>query len=113
MIYLRSAYKALSATASFATLLWTFLLFHAAVVPTSAAENFPLYPCIRANVKFWEDVYSRYSTRQGILHDTEDLSRVYAVIDLVDWEAPDAAQINSERVKAAKERIHLILTQLG
>lgn len=113
MIYLRSAYKALSATASFATLFWTFLLFHAAVVPTSAAENFPLYPCIRANVKFWEDVYSRYSTRQGILHDTEDLSRVYAVIDLVDWEAPDAAQINSERVKAAKERIHLILTQLG
>ncbi|WP_319586719.1 lytic transglycosylase domain-containing protein [uncultured Desulfobulbus sp.] len=78
-----------------------------------AAENFPLYPCIRANVKFWEDVYSRYSTRQGILHDTDDLSRVYAVIDLVDWEAPDSAKTNSGRIQAAKSRINAILANLG
>ena len=78
-----------------------------------ATENFPLYPCISANVKFWEDVYSRYSTRQGILHDTDDLGRVYAVIDLVDWEMPDSAKINSERIKDAKARIHALLTDLG
>lgn len=78
-----------------------------------AAENFPLYPSIKANVKFWEDVYSRYTTRQGIIHDTDNLSRVYTVIDLVDWETSNAAQINSDRVKAAKDRIKEILLSLG
>ena len=78
-----------------------------------ATENFPLYPCLSANVKFWEDVYSRYSTRQGILHDTDDLGRVYAIIDLVDWEMPDSAKINGERIKVAKARINALLTDLG
>jgi membrane-bound lytic murein transglycosylase D len=81
--------------------------------PILAAEKFPLYPSIKANVKFWEDVYSRYTTRQGIIHDTNDLSRVYMVIDLVDWETTNAAQINSDRVKAAKDRIKEILLTLG
>lgn len=81
--------------------------------PTLAAENFPLYPSIKANVKFWEDVYSRYSTRQGIIHDTDNLSRVYTVIELVDWETTNAAQINSDRVKSAKDRIREILLTLG
>jgi len=78
-----------------------------------AADDFPFYPCLRANVKFWEDIYSRYSTRQGIVHDMDDLSRVYTVIDLVDWESPDSAKINGERIKAAKERISDILAALG
>jgi membrane-bound lytic murein transglycosylase D len=92
-----------------------FFSFALCASPTGslAAEKFPLYPCIRANVKFWEDVYSRYSTRQGILHDKDDLSRVYAVIDLVDWEAPDSGKTNSGRIQAAKSRINAILTNLG
>ena len=81
--------------------------------PTLAAENFPLYPSIKTNVKFWEDVYSRYTTRQGIIHDTDDLSRVYTVIDLVDWETTNAAQINNDRIKTAKDRIKEILLSLG
>ncbi|WP_051553631.1 lytic transglycosylase domain-containing protein [Desulfobulbus elongatus] len=89
------------------------LLTLPALSPAQAAETFPLYPCLRANVRFWENVYSRYSTRQGILHDTENLGRVYAVVDLVDWETTDAARINGERIKAAKERITAILTRLG
>ena len=91
---------------------WSLVL---GITPTAslAADTFPLYPCLKANVKFWEDVYSRYSTRQGVVHDMEDLRRVYAVIDLVDWEAPDAAKINSERIKAAKDRIDGILASLG
>lgn len=97
----------------FAVLLCLYLAFGPAVTLSTAGENFPLYPCLRTNVKFWEDVYSRYSTRQGILHDTDDLSRVYAIIDLVDWEATDSARINNERIKAAKARIAAILTALG
>jgi len=84
-----------------------------AVTKSFAAESFPLYPCISTNVKFWEAVYSRYSTRQGILHDIDDLSRVYAIIELEDWDAAGSAKINSERIKEAKNRINEILTELG
>ena len=79
----------------------------------ATAEQFPLYPCIQANVKFWEDVYSRYTTKQGILHDTGNLSRVYAVIDLVGWEENDSARINNERIRDAKKRISEILRDLS
>lgn len=89
------------------------IIFLATWQPTLAAENFPLYPSIKANVKFWEDIYSRYTTRQGVIHDTDNLSRVYTVVDLVDWETATAAQINSDRVKAAKDRIREILLTLG
>ncbi|MDR2551519.1 MAG: lytic transglycosylase domain-containing protein [Desulfobulbus sp.] len=89
------------------------LTWSSAIVPVLAAEKFPLYPCLRTNVKFWENIYSRYSTRQGILHDTDDLGRVYAIVDLVDWESADAARINGERIKTAKDRINDILTRLG
>ena len=79
----------------------------------AAAEQFPIYPCIQANVKFWEDVYSLYNTKQGILHDINDLSRVYAVIDLVGWEENDSARINNERIRDAKKRISEILKDLS
>ncbi|MCL2789619.1 MAG: lytic transglycosylase domain-containing protein [Desulfobulbus sp.] len=78
-----------------------------------AAEKFPFYPCLKSNVKFWENVYSRYSTRQGILHDSEDLSRVYTIVDLVDWESMDATRINNERIEAVKKRITGLLNRLG
>jgi len=79
----------------------------------AAAEQFPLYPCINTNVKFWEDIYSRYSTRQGLLHDSDNLNLVYTVIDLVDADIPDARKVNNERIEAAKNRINNILSALG
>lgn len=113
MIFTRFKCKAKRPLCFLALLLCLCLAFGIVAPLSLAGENFPLYPCLRNNVKFWEDVYSRYSTRQGILHDTDDLSRVYAVIDLVDWEATDSARINNERIKAAKGRIAAILTTLG
>jgi len=113
MICPQATHKASQATVSLAALLWTVALCCVSALPALAADNFPLYPSIRANVKFWEDVYSRYSTQQGILHDADNLSRVYAVVDLADRDAPGAAQINSERIQTAKARIVDVLTDLG
>lgn len=113
MIFFRYKRRAKRLWCICAVLLCLCLALGPAAPLSLAGENFPLYPCLRNNVKFWEDVYSRYSTRQGILHDTDDLSRVYAVIDLVDWEATDSARINNERIKAAKGRIAAVLDALG
>jgi membrane-bound lytic murein transglycosylase D len=91
----------------------SYLSFCFSITASFATEQFPFYPCIKANVKFWEDVYSRYSTQQGLLHDINNLSRVYTVVDLVDGDTPGSTKINSERIKAAKSRLSDILSDLG
>jgi membrane-bound lytic murein transglycosylase D len=113
MIFLRSERKATPFFFFFVFFICLACMFCVSPVGSLAAENFPFYPSLKASVKFWEDIYSRYSTHQGVLHDEDDLSRVYAVIDLVDWETSDSAKINSERIRVAKSRISTILTNLG
>jgi membrane-bound lytic murein transglycosylase D len=78
-----------------------------------AEEPFPLYPSIRTNVAFWEDVYSRYTTRQGILHDKDNLAIIYTIVDLVDWNTRGAARINRKMIKLARHRYKKILTNLA
>lgn len=82
-------------------------------VPSTAATNFPVYPEIQSNVGFWEKVYSTYSTRQGILHDKEDLDIIYTVVNLVDWHTPGAARINKKLIGLARKRYKTILTTLA
>ena len=48
----------------------------------AAAETFPRYDLIKPNVDFWTDIYTRYTSRQAVVHDSHDLSIVYEVIDL-------------------------------
>ncbi|HBI15413.1 MAG TPA: lytic transglycosylase [Desulfobulbaceae bacterium] len=91
------------------------LLFFALLATAwpAAAELFPLYPSIRNNVAFWEDVYSRYSTTQGIFHDQDNLSIVYGVVELANWDVPGAAHLNKEIIKAARQRYKSILNDLA
>nr|WP_321466288.1 transglycosylase SLT domain-containing protein [uncultured Desulfobulbus sp.] len=84
-----------------------------AATTVHAGPTFPLYPCIQKNVRFWEAIYGRYTTRQGIIHDAEDLGRIYSVVDLVDWKLPLASLINENRIKGEKDRIRSILASLA
>jgi membrane-bound lytic murein transglycosylase D len=92
---------------------WLHLFFTCFPAVSWAGELFPLYPSIRANVQFWEDIYSKYTTNQGVLHDREHLDRVYTVVQLVPRQVPGASTLNSERIKMARQRIDSILLQLG
>ncbi len=80
---------------------------------STSSEAFPLYPAIEANVAFWEDIYSRYTTRQAVLHDSRDLSKVYAVVELEDRNAPGGHQRNEERTSRAKARLADLLSYLA
>jgi len=84
-----------------------------AALPAMAGPGFPIFPVIESNVNFWEKVYSTYSTRQGILHDKEDLDIIYTVVNLVDWNTPGAARINKQLVKIARQRYKNILSSLA
>jgi len=79
----------------------------------ATSEPFPVYPGIAANVRFWIDVYSKYPTTKGIIHDNSDLNIVYGVIDLLPPEKHGASKENAKRIKIGKEEYRKILEQLS
>jgi len=79
----------------------------------AAQDPFPLYPSIERNVDFWTDIYSKYPTTQGILHDSIDLHIVYDVIELLASERHGARKENRKRIKNAKKKYKKILENLA
>lgn len=44
-----------------------------------------LFPCpenLKANVDFWENIYSKYESKQGLIHHQDSLSITYEIIDI-------------------------------
>jgi len=81
---------------------------------TSATLNpFPLYPSIRANVDFWKLVYSKYSSRYGLIHDSDNLAVIYEVVDLQDPRMPSNSKVNRKKIRRAKKKYRRILQELA
>jgi membrane-bound lytic murein transglycosylase D len=73
-----------------------------------AGARFPIYKIIAPNVQFWEKIYGTYTSDQGVLHDKNDLSIIYAVIDFVPRNTPGADRVNTrleEMVRQQHEKI--------
>lgn len=74
-------------------------------------QAFAIPKGLEANVSFWIDIYTRYSTDQGLIHDSEYIDLVYEVLDfssIVEQKNLDAFQkerMRSRQVKAAKKRV--------
>ena len=87
------------------------------VIPHSdiSASNdpFPEYTCIQPNVAFWKKIYIEYTSLQAILHDREDPSIIYGVIELLDPNEHSARRINRSRIKKAKNEYKAILRKLA
>ena len=81
------------------------LVFLSALFPTAGFcdQSFPFYQSIESNFKFWEKIYSTYSLNDAVIHDSEDLSRIYEVISTLDPALPGAQRINR---KVLKEKQH-------
>ena len=91
------------------------LLIMLLLLPLAAYANerlFPTYPIIQNNIKFWQDVYTHYSSTQGILHDDEDLSIIYDIIELEAENVEGYQKINQNRIKARKKKYLNILKKL-
>jgi membrane-bound lytic murein transglycosylase D len=52
-------------------------------VPPSAQETllFPRPAILKPAIAFWTDVFQKYSENQSVVHDTNDLGIIYAVLD--------------------------------
>jgi membrane-bound lytic murein transglycosylase D len=69
-------------------------------------------------VAFWRDIYSKYTTDQGVIHDTENLDIVYGHVDFKDIIADTSltprqrAKKKQKLVDDKKKEIHEILVKL-
>ncbi len=91
-----------------------FLFFIATHCHAAATSNqkFPHFKAIAKNVAFWEKIYSKYSLNEAVIHDTEDLSKVYEIIPLLGDDLPGANHFNSVFQQLAKEKYRVILQKL-
>jgi membrane-bound lytic murein transglycosylase D len=93
------------------------LLFFATVLlidgRCEAGARFPIYQIIAPNVQFWEKIYGTYASDQGVLHDKNDLSIIYAVIDFVPRQTPGAGTVNAQLEKMVRMRHQKILEKFA
>jgi membrane-bound lytic murein transglycosylase D len=81
------------------------------------AADFRIPPNLRPQVEFWIDVFATYSRYQDVIHDTEHLDRVYAVLDFRELaaEGVGGGQIDRmmrEQEDAEKARVRAMLYRL-
>ncbi len=81
-------------------------------VGRAETDTFPLPAVIQPNVTFWTKIYTEYSTRNGVLHDSRRLDIIYGVIELVDPDRHGGRKTNKKRIKKAKKKYKAILAKL-
>ncbi len=76
-------------------------------------RHFPHYKVIHANVVFWEKVYSTHSGNTAIIHDRNNLSRIYTTVTLLDKNVAGAQKQNSKQIERTKDYYAKLLTGLA
>ena len=76
--------------------------------------TFPVPLALRSEVDFWKKIYSKYTTRQAVIHDRDNLGIIYEIIDLDRAFKGRRVSYRSEKryIKRQKRRIENILTKL-
>lgn len=66
--------------------------------------NFPAPRELESSVRFWIDVFTRYSRDQILLHDMDEPGRIYAIVDVTGLSPDIQSQKKKREKKAAEER---------
>lgn len=66
-------------------------------------DAFAIPKGMEEQVKFWIDIYTKYNTQQGVLHDSEYVEIVYEMLDFAAID--DSPLLNSVQREAAKEKL--------
>jgi membrane-bound lytic murein transglycosylase D len=80
---------------------------------SQADDLFPVPPVIKENVRFWKNIYATWSLNTAVIHDSNDLSKIYETITLLDHDLPGAARINRQVLEEARDRIARTLIKLS
>lgn len=87
-----------------------FLLLALLTGPASAEETFPQPPELQRDVDFWVAIFTRYTTTQGVLHDTRNLAVVYEDIN---FSASDGPRTRQRATGKRRDAIKAVLRTLG
>jgi len=90
--------------------LFLFLLLLFAAAPLQAQETFPQPVELRPDIDFWVSIFTRYTTDQGVLHDSRNLAVVYEVID---FESDLGRRARQRRVSSRREKLQAVLRSLA
>lgn len=79
---------------------------------------FPMPPEIAANVEFWRKIYADYPTNTVLIHDTQDMSIIYEVIELKglgDSQVASSAAYRNEwrKLEGVRDEYRSILNRLA
>jgi len=89
--------------------LWALVLLWLALT-AGADERFPKPAALEPDVDFWVDVFTRYSTGEGVLHDNRHLGVVYERIEL----PPELSRRARQRlIKKYRDPIKKVLRTLA
>jgi membrane-bound lytic murein transglycosylase D len=83
------------------------LLFWAAA---GANDNFPLPEELRPDVDFWVDIFTRYTTDQGVLHDNRSLEVVY---ESLEFESGLSQRARQRRISQRRDHLRTVLQTLA
>ena len=78
--------------------------------PALTEETFPQPPELQPDVDFWVDIFTRYTTSQGVLHDNRKMGVVY---ERIDFPAGLDRRARLKRVKTHRERLQAVLKRLA
>jgi membrane-bound lytic murein transglycosylase D len=105
---------------TYATLVLLFLTLSpkdatVATANTQSTTLFPLPDALKPNVEFWINVYARWSEREVIIHDSENLQFVYEVIHLDDLfkNVNVSTRIQWKKIGRIKNQYKTILLKLS
>ncbi len=82
-------------------------------IPSGAqAEQFPVHDTMRPNVEFWTNIYAKYPSSKGVIHDSHNLGVVYEVVNLKPL-GYGSRKANKRKIKTVKEKYKKVLKTLA
>lgn len=77
----------------------------------------PVHESLRPQIEFWKKVFAIYGDNQVVIHDSQDLGRIYRVLDFSDlaasgFSAVEIQRVREESVQSEKDYLRAALTRV-
>ena len=81
-----------------------------AVASVGPSPNFPIDKEMRVRIEFWKKVFVKISSKEGFIHDSEDLSLIYKKINIEKMSRRRRVRfVRSQKLKLRKLMTHIVI----
>ncbi|MGA1795238.1 MAG: lytic transglycosylase domain-containing protein [bacterium] len=75
--------------------------------PSTEGDPFPRPAELEPSIEFWKKIYTVYTTEEGVIHDSDDLTIIYEVVNLAGTDG--MTDVRRKRIRRVKEKYRDIL----